>query len=141
MSSISFKRDCKTLDDVRDVAGKLLQLEERHLPVTFHLKRLVKRRGEDKNRLLNAHLRDIARWRYGAFTVPDRVFDRVVEDFKGSDVWPRYSDPEPDYYTGEVRYLPKSRADLTDQEISGIVNWLTVYIIDHKVPVHVPEQT
>src|SRR5690242_10294585 len=121
MSSVSFKRDCRTREDVQDAARKLLELEDRHLPISIHLKRIVKRRGEDKNRLLNAHLRDIARWRYGGMTVPEKVFERVVEDFKASEVWPRYSDPEPDYFTGEVLYRPKSRADLSNQEVSGIV--------------------
>lgn len=140
MSSVSFKRDCRTREDLQDAAGKLLQLEDRHLPITIHIKRIVKRRGEDRNRMLNAHFRDIARFRYGSMTVPERVFEQVVEDFKRSDVWPRYSDPTPDYYTGESLYRPKSRADLTNQEVSGIVNWLTAYMLEREIPSHGPTE-
>ena len=68
------------------------------------------RRRESKNRELNAHIRDIARHQYGALTVPERIFERVLDDFKKTDIWPRYSDPEPDYFTGEQLYRPKSRA-------------------------------
>jgi hypothetical protein len=96
------------------------------------------RRRESKNRELNAHIRDIARHQYGAFTVPDRVFERVLEDFKRTDIWPRYADPEPDYFTGEQLYRPKSRRDLTDQEIRGIVNWLEHWMHEKEIPSNRP---
>jgi len=96
------------------------------------------RRRESKNRELNAHIRDIARHQYGALTVPERIFERVLDDFKKTDIWPRYSDPEPDYFTGEQLYRPKSRADLTDQEIRGIVNWLELWMHEKEIPSNRP---
>jgi hypothetical protein len=132
-------RICRTHAEIAGACEALLNIPEKHYPIRLEVKRENRKRGEDKNRLLNAHFRDIARWRYGAMTVPERVFEQVVEDFKRSDVWPRYSNPEPDYYTGEVRYLPKSRGDLSDQEVRGIVDWLAWYILEHQIPVHAPE--
>jgi hypothetical protein len=96
------------------------------------------RRRESKNRELNAHIRDIGRHRYGAYTIPDRIFDAVLEDFKKTDIWPRYSDPEPDYFTGEQLYRPKSRAHLTDKEVGGIVNWLEHWMHEKEIPSNRP---
>ncbi len=96
------------------------------------------RRRESKNRELNAHIRDIARHRYGEMTVPERIFKQVLDDFKKSEVWPKYDNPEPDYFTGETLYRPLSRSDLTDQQILGIVNWLEHFMHSHEIESHRP---
>ena len=144
---MTFKRIAFTLES----GGKRTRSIDRLLEVVMQLPKekeftvevdlFRKRRSDAKNKLLNVHLRDIARWRHGGvMTVPDKVFENVVEDFKASTVWPKYSDPEPDYMTGEVLYRPKSRRDLTQLEASGIVNWLTAYCLEHEIPSHAPEQ-
>ena len=97
-------------------------------------------RAEFRNRQLNAHLRDIARHRCGSFAVPERVFERVVEDFKRTDIWPRDSDSEPDYFTGEVLYRPKSRGDLSEDEAKGIVRWLEHYMAENNIPSNAPAE-
>lgn len=88
--------------------------------------------------MLNAHLRDIARHKFGDFTVPERVFEQVVEDFKRTDIWPRYSDADPDVFTGEVLYRPKSRRDLTQAEAEGIVQWLEHFMEARGIPSNAP---
>ena len=144
---MTFKRIAFTLES----GGKRTRSIDRLLEIVMQLPKekeftvevdlFRKRRSDAKNKLLNAHLRDIARWRHGGvMTVPDKVFDNVVNDFKASDVWPRYSDPEPDYMTGEQLYRAKSRRDLTQLEASGIVNWLTVYMRERDISSHAPEQ-
>lgn len=87
---------------------------------------------------LYAHLRDIARHRYGAMTAPDRVVEIVKEDFKRTDIWPRYSDPEPDTFTGEVLYRAKSVAHMDDAEKKGVIQWLEYYMGEKKIPSHAP---
>lgn len=91
-----------------------------------------------KLKRVKAHLYDIARWRSGMEIPPKRVFLQVCADFKHTEIWPHYSDPEPDYYTGEVLYRPKHTNDLTDKEEQGIINWLTWYFIENKIPSHAP---
>lgn len=91
-----------------------------------------------KNRELEAHLRDIARWRVGDMYVPERIFDNVVDDFKRTDIWPKESTPEPDTFTGELLYRPISRAKLTQIQAQGIVNWLEAYMHEHNIPSHAP---
>ena len=128
MSLYGRDRICRTPSELKEALLALAVIPEKALPIRIHVQKERPKRREDKNRLLNAHLRDIARHRYGGMTVPERVMENVVEDFKRSDVWPRYSDPEPDYNTGEVLYRAKSRGDLNDAEVSGIVNWLSEYM-------------
>lgn len=96
------------------------------------------RRRESKNRALYAHLRDIARHRLGFLYVPEREIERVKADFKRTDIWPRYADAEPDYFTGEVLYRPKSCRDLTDAEVRGILAWLEAYMTEHGIVSHAP---
>lgn len=136
----------RILRDVNDVdvtfpaaaraAREYLQHEGRAL--VLRIEKLRERRSERKNRELNAHIRDIARWRCGQMRVPERVFEQVLEDFKGSDVWPRYSDPEPNVFTGEVLYRPKSRGHLSEEEAKGITNWLALFMVQHEIPSHAP---
>lgn len=133
MSLYAKARICRDSLEMKAAIVALEAIPAKHYPIRIEVKRDRPKRREDKNRLLNAHLRDIARHRYGGMTVPERVFEDCVDDFKRSEIWPKYSDPEPDYMTGEVLYRPKSRADLTDQEIRGIVDWLTIYMIDRKI--------
>lgn len=139
MSLYARARILRNRSELDEAIIALRAIPDKHYPLRMEVKRENRKRKETKNRLLNGHLRDIARWRYGAMTVPEKVMERVVEDFKRSDVWPRYSDAEPDYLTGEVLYRPKSRADLTDMEVSGIVNWLSEYINERGIPIHAPE--
>lgn len=134
MSLYAKARICRDRLEMKGAVEALLAIPDKHYPIRIEVKREQKKRREDKNRLLNAHLRDIARHRYGGMTVPERVFEACVDDFKRSEVWPKYSNPEPDYATGEILYRPKSRADLTDQEVRGIVDWLTIYMIDRQIP-------
>jgi hypothetical protein len=96
-------------------------------------------RTPTRNRMLNAHLRDIARFKFGGMEVPERVFQAVVDDFKRTDIWPRYSDAEPDTFTGEVLYRPKSRADLTQAEAVGIVAWLEHFMVERGIPSNAPK--
>lgn len=133
MSIYGKDRICRSSSELKEALLALSAIPEKFLPVRISVKRERKKRGEDKNRLLNAHLRDIARHHYGGMTVPERVMDNVVDDFKRSEIWPKYSDPEPDYNTGEVLYRPKSRADLTDQEVRGIVDWLAIYMMERHI--------
>lgn len=91
-----------------------------------------------KNDALNAMLRDIARWRINCYDVPNQVFERCVDDFKRSEIWPKESDPEPDYMTGEVLYRPKSRRKLSPKEQDGIINWLGFYMREHAIPSNDP---
>lgn len=126
-----------TDDEDRIQARRIIDHYE--TPFTLTAKHVNFRRKESKNRLLNAHLRDIARWKYGEMTVPDRVFETVVDDFKRTDIWPRYDNPEPDVFTGEVLYRSKSRSDLTDEEIKGIVQWLEHFMSEKHVKSHAPE--
>ena len=93
-----------------------------------------------KHKEVQAHLRDIARWRYGSMTVPERVFENVVDDFKKSEIWPKQGDPEPDYFTGELLYRPVSRTKLTQQQAQGIINWLVAYMGEHQIPSHAPTE-
>ena len=134
MSIYGKDRICHTPSELKEALLALAVIPEKALPIRIHVQKERPKRREDKNRLLNAHLRDIARHRYGGMTVPERVFEACVDDFKRSEIWPKYSDPEPDYMTGEVLYRPKSRADLTDQEVRGIVDWLTLWMIDRQIP-------
>lgn len=138
MSGPRAKLVCRVdTDEDRHAIAELLE-SVKDTPVRVTVAPFHERITETKNRALNAHLRDIARWRLGDMLVPDRVFDRVVEDFKATDIWPHYDDPEPDYYTGEVLYRPKSRADLTDFEARNIVRWLEAYMQEHEIPSHAP---
>jgi hypothetical protein len=89
-----------------------------------------------KLKRLCAMLYDIARFRDGSLTPRKQIYDRVVEDFKNTQIWPRYSDPEPDNFTGEVLYRPKSRADLTPKEYQGIRQWLEHYMAANEIPSH-----
>jgi|SRR5579859_2609977 len=91
-----------------------------------------------KLKRVKAHLYDIARWRADTMTPSKRVFERVCEDFKRTDIWPRYSDPEPDYLTGEVMYRPKHTNDLTNAEEKGVMQWLEHYMIENKIQSHAP---
>lgn len=91
-----------------------------------------------KNDALNAMLRDIARWRIKAYDVPNKVFEQCVEDFKRSEIWPKNSDPEPDYMTGEILYRPVSRRKLSPLQQDGIMAWLVHYMTENEIPSHDP---
>ena len=83
-------------------------------------------------------LRDIARWKYVVDVVPEHLYNKVLEDFRRTDIWPSYDNPEPDVFTGEVLYRKKSRRDLNSDEINGIVQWLEHFMIEHNVISHAP---
>ncbi len=134
----SFTRICKTQEDMREFAQALSKMPADKLPLEVSITRILPRRKEERNRLLNAHIRDIARHRHGSMTVPERLFERILDDIKRADVWPRYSNPEPDEFTGEVLYRPMSRAHLSDKAISGIVNWLELYMQHKGIVSHAP---
>jgi len=138
-------RLCRSHAEIAEACEALLNIPEKHYPIRIEVKRENRKRKESKNRLLNVHMRDIARWRYNMGTVPDRLFEKVVDDTKnlqvdGKHIWPRYSDPEPDTYTGETTYGPVSRADLTDKQIEGIMDWLVLFIAENHIPVKPMEQ-
>lgn len=126
------------------IVEPLRAIPAKHYPLRIEVKREHPRRRESKNRLLNAHIRDIARWRYGVDTVPEKLFEKIVADTKalqvdGKHIWPRYNDPEPDTYTGEVVYGPVSRGELTDKQINGIMDWLVQFIAANNIPVKVED--
>ncbi len=104
----------------------------------LELRQVREARSKRLHDKLYAHLRDIARQRYGSMTVPDRVVENVKSDFKRTDVWPRYSDSEPDTFTGEVLYRPKSTADMSDAEKRGVIQWLEAYMLEHEIPSYAP---
>lgn len=106
------------------------------LPLTLIIKKYHKHHSDQQLKLLGAMLRDIARWKYARDVVPESLYEKVVEDFKRTDIWPSYDDPEPDVFTGEVLYRKKSRRDLSSDEIKGIVQWLEAFQIEHDVISH-----
>jgi hypothetical protein len=113
-------------------------LGEQKLPLRLEFRQARERNAARFDRM-NALIRDIARHELGRMTVSEREHERVVERWKRCDAWPRYSDPEPNYDTGEVMYLPKSRSDLDDDELKGICQWLDHYIDTHGVTRHDPQ--
>lgn len=134
---------CHSRHDLEEVARAVCDVPDAELPLRVELKRYRGKAQTRYLRRLNAQMRDIARWQYGQFTVPERVFDNVVEKTKhmrvdGKHIWPRYSEPDPDPYTGEVVYGPKSRADLNDDECKGICQWLDDFMITRSIPSNAP---
>lgn len=119
-------------------AAVIAQLNDNMVPLVISLRRYSPRRNNEQNSSLYAHFRDIARHRYDRMDVPDRAVENVKEDFKRTDIWPRHSDPEPDYFTGEVMYRPKSCASLSAVEARGILQWLDAYMSAHSIPSHAP---
>lgn len=113
-------------------------LGEQKLPLRLEF-RQVRERNPTRFDRMNALIRDIARHELGRMTVTEAEHERVVERWKRTDTWPKYNDPVPDYNTGEVLYLPKSRADLDDDELKGICSWLDHYIDTHEVPRNDPQ--
>ena len=141
----SLTRICSKQSELVATAQALLLIPEDKLPIAVSIRKMRPLRDEDKNRLLNAHIRDIARHLHGNMTVPERLFERIVNDIKamkvnGAHIWPRYSEPEPDTFTGEILYRPKSRSDLNNDEIRGIVNWLELYMAEKGITSHAPEE-
>lgn len=127
-----------SVPDLKRLTAWLLALNESALPIEVTVKKHQPRRKDNQNDALYAHLRDIARSTWNKMDVPDRVVERVKADFKRTDIWPKYSDPEPDYFTGEVLYRPKSCADLSTAEAAGILQWLEHYMHEHGIKSHAP---
>lgn len=127
-----------TKNELRDATAALLALPDKSLPLVLSFCKYRKRHTEQQNRMLNAHIRDIARWIYKDMKVPERVFEGVLYKLKLNVIWPRYSDPEPNEFTGETVYLPKSRRDLTSDELKRLVEWLEKFMAEHEVPSHAP---
>lgn len=116
---------------------RLAALSEK-LPLTLIIKKYRKHHSDQQLKMLGAMLRDIARWKYARDVVPESLYERVVEDFRRTDIWPSYDNPEPDVFTGEVLYRKKSRRDLNSDEIKGIANWLEHFMVEHNVVSHAP---
>lgn len=117
-------------------AAVIAQLNDNMVPLVISLRRYSPPRSMEKNAALYAHFRDIARHRYGRMDVPERAVEQVKDDFKKTDIWPRYSDAEPDYFTGEVLYRPKSCASLSALELGGILQWLDHYMSINEIRSH-----
>jgi hypothetical protein len=129
-------RTCQSYNALEHWLGTILQTAEYPVRVTFE--KAEPRIDYQKLKRLCAMLYDIARFRSGEFHPPARVYEQVVEDFKRTDIWPRYSDPDPDMFTGEVLYRPKSRKDLTPAEYKGVCQWLEHYMTSNGIPSHAP---
>lgn len=127
-----------TSDAALAQAVKRLAALGEKLPLTLIIKKYRKHHSDQQLKLLGAMLRDIARWKYGRDVVPESLYERVVDDFKRTDIWPRYDTQEADVFTGEVLYRPKSRRDLSSDEIKGIVQWLEHFQVEHGVVSHAP---
>lgn len=119
-------------------AVKRLAALNENLPLTLIIKKYRKHHSNQQLKLLGAMLRDIARWKYVVDVVPEHLYNRVLEDFRRTDIWPSYDNPEPDVFTGEVLYRKKSRRDLNIDEIKGIVQWLEHFMVEHGVISHAP---
>jgi len=90
-----------------------------------------------------AHIRDICRHTYGSYQVPDWYVERTVQRFKemrvnGKLIWPHDSTPVTDPWTGEILYKPISRAKLSPEQERGILDWLSLYMVENKIPSHDP---
>lgn len=127
-----------TIHNTRELAEANRMLGEQKLPLRLEF-RQVRERNPTRFDRMNALIRDIARHELGRMTVTEAEHERVVERWKQTNTWPRYDNPEPNYDTGEVMYLPKSRADLDDDQIKGICNWLDLYIDTHGVTRNDPQ--
>lgn len=128
----------KDRNELRDMTAALLALPDKQFPMVLSFCKYRKRHTEQQNRMLNAHIRDIARWIYKDMKVPERVFDDVLDDLKRNLIWPRYSEPEPDVFSGEVLYRSKSRRDLSSDELRHIVEWLEKFMAEEGVESHAP---
>lgn len=117
-------------------AVKRLSALGEKLPLTLTIKKYRKHHSDQQLKLLGAMFRDIARWKYARDVVPERLYENVVDDFKRTEIWPSYDNPEPDIFTGEVLYRKKSRRDLSNDEIKGIVQWLEHFMSEHSVVSH-----
>ncbi|MDE2098368.1 MAG: hypothetical protein KGL39_14030 [Patescibacteria group bacterium] len=124
--------------DVAEARRRLCEIPAASLPLVLTLKKYRKHHTQAQLDMLGAHFRDIARWRYGKMTVPQRIYEQVVDDFRESKIWPSYSEPEPDVFTGEILYRKKSRRDLSGDEIKGIVQWLEAFMIERGIVSHAP---
>ena len=80
MSTYGRDRICRTPSELKEALLALAVIPEKALPIRIHVQKEREKRKESKNRLLNAHIRDIARWKFGIETVPERMFDKVVND-------------------------------------------------------------
>lgn len=128
-----------TLDKASQLAELPNLLDK--IGVRYPLKMTFRRKLEpdgQRFKRMNALIRDICRHKHGRMTVTEREHEREVDRWKRSDAWPRYDDPEPNPDTGEVMYLPMSRADLDDDQLKGVCNWIQHYIDSNNIPQHGP---
>lgn len=129
-------RVCDTYHQLETWLGVILQTAE--YPVRVSFEKAEPHLSYHKLKQVCAMLYDIARFRDGSMTPRKQTYERVVQDFKNTDIWPRYSDPDPDNFTGEVLYRPKSRGDLTPKEARGVCQWLEHYMTANEIPSHAP---
>lgn len=81
----------KDRNELRDVTAALLALPDKHFPMVLSFCKYRKRRTEQQNKMLNGHIRDIARWIYKDMKVPERVFEGVLWKLKLNIIWPACS--------------------------------------------------
>jgi hypothetical protein len=129
-------RVCDTYHQLETWLGVILTTAE--YPVRVSFEKAEPHLSYHKLKRLCAMLYDIVRFRENTMTPSKSGYEREVARWKATDVWPRYSDPEPNPMTGEVMYLPKSRADLTPKEYQGICQWLEHYMTSNGIPSHAP---
>lgn len=127
-----------TIDNPQQLADVVSAIGTEKFPMRVDL-RQVRERDDNRFKRMNALIRDIARHELGRMSISEKEHERVVDRWKRTDVWPKETDPTPDYHTGEVLYLPLSRADLDDDQLKGICQWLDHYIDNHGVVRHDPQ--
>lgn len=124
-------------------AAKVVQGDGLRYPLKVEVKTHSPKAASAKLDAMMAMVRDICRFYYGSMTVPERIVEEHVEKLKtmvinGKDLWPKTDDTTPDYFTGEVLYAPVSRAKLNEAQIKGIMDWLSLYMVEHRIPSNDP---
>lgn len=66
--------------------------------------------------------------------VSDEECERVLAALKDTNIWPRYALAQRNPFSGEVWYLPKSRRDLTREELDGILDHLRGFCTERAIP-------
>ncbi len=123
----------------REAVRKLVDSPETDWPLRVTITKYSHSHSAAQLDKLGGMLRDIARWKIGNPEVSDFQYENVVDDFKRTDIWPRYAASDADIFSGEVVYRPKSRRDLRSDEISGILSWLEFFMAEHCVPIQAAE--